>query len=231
MEIRKPNPEWYKEFKIPEDSDIKVSKKEIDKFIKEASDFGIKVNNPIEHAKKSIWLDKKRISDMKRYPGSTTREEYEKIHAQKKYCKPTKCLSTDKSIPNKQLDDINSNDAISVTYTCAGHEEKHIKYPYNKLSNPALGLIKEQTPSIIGFETRFKSDLCSALEKNIPNTKCKSEDTTMTKYGIESTKPDPKSNAKWWKDASDKLGDKRFILDNIDKKKRGQIEEFKLLNY
>jgi len=231
MEMRKPNPEWYKEFEIPKDSKIKISKKEINEHIKETNKFGLKVDDTIDHAIKSIWLNKKRESDEKKYPGSTTYEESEKIHAQKKYCKPTKCLSTDKSIPNKQLDNINSNDAISVTYTCAGHEEKHIGYPDNKLSNPALGLIKEQTPSVIGFETRFKSDLCPALEKNIPNTKCKSEDATMTRYGIESTKPDPKSNAKWWKDASDKLGDKRFVLDNIDKKKRGQMEEFKLVNY
>lgn len=231
MEIRKPNPEWYKEFEIPKGNDIKMSKKEINKFVKEASDFGIKVNDPIEHAKKSVWLDKKRVSDMKKYPGSTTREESEKIHEQKRYCKPLKCLGTDKSIPNKQLDKINSNDVITVTYTCAGHSEKHIKYPDNKLSNPALGLIETQTPAVIGFETRFKSDLCPALEKSILNTKCKSEDTNMTKYSIESTKPDPKSNAKWWNDTSEKLGDKRFILDNIDKKKRGQIEEFKLINY
>lgn len=230
MEIRKPNPEWYKDVEIPKDSKIKVSKKEIDEYVKETSDY-IKVDNPIDHAKKSIWLEKKRESDKKKYPGSTTSEESEKIHEQKEYCKPQKCLSTDKSITNKQLDNINLNDAISITYTCAGHEEKHIKYPDNKISNPALGLVKTQTPAIIGFETRFKSNLCPALEKNISNTKCKSDDVTMTKYTIESTKPDPKNNSKWLNDASEKLGDKRFILNNIDKKKRGQIEEFKLLNY
>lgn len=227
----KPDYNWYKKVEIPKDSTIKVTKKEIDKVVKELKAFGSKADDIREEAKVSMWLDKKRISDEKKYPGSTTAKEYEKIHEQKSYCKPTRCFEVDKIIPNKQLDNINKNDAISVTYTCAGHESKHIKYPHDKLTEKAIGLETKQTPSIIGFETRFKSNLCPALEKNITNTKCKSEDTTMTKYIIESTKPDPKSNAKWWDNASDKLGDKRFILDNIDKKKRGQIEEFKLINY
>lgn len=227
----KPDDNWYMKVKIPKDSSIKITQKEIDKTIKELRTFGSKADDIAKEAKTSIWLSKKRASDEKKYPGATTSEEYEKIHDQKNYCKPMKCFEVDKIIPNEQLDNINKNNAISVTYTCAGHEEKRIKYPHGKLTEKAIGLETQQTPSIIGFETRFESNLCPAIEKNILNTICKSEDSTMSKYMIESTKPDPKNNAKWWDNASKVLGSERFILDNIDKKKRTQIEEFKLMNY
>jgi len=221
-----PDHNWYKKIEIPKDSSIKITQKEINKVIKELKIFGSKAEDPIEEAKTSIWLTKKRTLDAKKYPGATTSSP-----SQKKYCKPTSCFEVDKIIPNEQLDSINKNNAISVTYTCAGHKEKHIKYPHDKITEKAIGLETQQTPSVIGFETRFKSNLCPAIEKNVPNTKCKSEESTMTKYVIESTKPDPKNNEEWWDNASKTLGNERFIIDNIDKKKRGQTKELKLLYY
>lgn len=222
----KPDENWYKKITIPKNTDITVSEKEINEFIK---DINFK-NVSREEAEKVVWIVKKRESDMKKYPGFTTTDP-----PQKRFCKQPKCFGVDKSLKNKHIESINNNDAINVTYTCAGHTTKHIDYQDNKITNKAIGLKTENSPAIIGFETRFESNLCPALEKNISNIKCKSTNNKMTKYTIEPTNPNPKNNEKFWNDASKVLGDKDFILDNLDitkgKSKMGAIDKFKIVNY
>lgn len=226
QDMIKPDSNWYKKVKIPENLEIKVSEKEIDQFIKDVT---IKKVSR-EEAKVAVWLDKKHKSDMKKYPGFTTSSP-----PQKQFCKQPKCFGVDKSIKNEYIKNINNNDVINVTYTCAGHTTKQIDYPDNKITNIARGLKTEHSPATIGFETRFESNLCPVLEKNIQDIKCKSENNKMTKYIIEPNNPNPKNNEKFWHNASVILGNKDFILENLDitkgKTKMSDIEKFKKINY